>query len=364
MGMKVRVKAGWRGPANRPAMLLIGLLTAGAWFGRHRLHAAVEELPALTPAAGLALFALVVAFALILAWQRRGEVKRWRRRVAKLEGFSRLAGTRWIDRARIFVGAAEAAFAELLLRTALGRGMARDWQDAELPGSGGRYLLLALAFSALGWLIGAALGALLLAAALAVLFPIAPRSWVGARAATRRNAFKEQLPAVLDLVASGLAAGLSLPQAIAHAAEEATDPSARSWGRLSFRVHLGQTMEHGLKQLYLEQPDPAMALLVDGLSLQRRFGGDMIQMLQETAALLRERLELEREVHAVTAQARLSGAVVAALAPVSAGLLFLSNPQYAEVLFHTLWGQGLLVLALFLQLTGWALISRLIEIRY
>jgi tight adherence protein B len=100
------------------------------------------------------------------------------------------------------------------------------------------------------------------------------------------------------------------------------------------------------------------------LILQRKFGGDMVQMLGETSALLRERLELEREVRAITTQGRLSGIVIAALVPVSAGFLLAFNPRYIDVLFDNLLGQGLVILALALQLIGWAIISRLVRIRY
>ena len=90
----------------------------------------------------------------------------------------------------------------------------------------------------------------------------------------------------------------------------------------------------------------------------------MIRMLEETANLLRGRIELDREVRAVTAQGRLSGFVIAALVPVSAGILLAFNPRYIDVLFDTLIGQMLVVVALALQLLGWAIISRLLRIRY
>ncbi len=106
------------------------------------------------------------------------------------------------------------------------------------------------------------------------------------------------------------------------------------------------------------------ALAVEGILLQRQYGGDLVRLLGETADLLRMRLELEREVRAVTSQARLSGAVVAGLVPVSASLLLVTNPTYIDVLFETLPGQILLVVALILQLSGWAVLSRLVRIRY
>jgi tight adherence protein B len=82
------------------------------------------------------------------------------------------------------------------------------------------------------------------------------------------------------------------------------------------------------------------------------------------ATLLRDRLELQREVRSVTAQGRLSGWVIGALVPVSAGILLTFNPQYIKILFDTLIGQLVLVTVILLQIIGWVLISRLIRIRY
>ena len=87
-------------------------------------------------------------------------------------------------------------------------------------------------------------------------------------------------------------------------------------------------------------------------------------MLEESADLLRGRVELEREVRAVTTQGRLTGTVIAALVPVSAGILLAFNPRYIDVLFDTLIGQSLVVVAFVLQLVGWAIISRMVRIRY
>jgi tight adherence protein B len=93
-------------------------------------------------------------------------------------------------------------------------------------------------------------------------------------------------------------------------------------------------------------------------------GGNLVSILRNTASLARERSELEREVKAVTAQGRLSGWVIGALVPISAGLLLATNPRYIDILFNTIIGQALLVVALGLQLIGWLVISRLIRVRY
>jgi tight adherence protein B len=215
-----------------------------------------------------------------------------------------------------------------------------------------------------GWLAGDRTAGPVLSLAFAVSLPLLPWRVVGGRAATGRRRFGEQLPQALDALAAGLAAGLSFPQAVAYARVELPEPMAEALAGLSRRMALGHPVESALKGLLEKHPEESLALVVDGIVLQRQFGGDMVAMLEDTAGLLRERVEWEREVLAITAQGRLSGAVIAGLVPVSAGILLVSNPRYIDVLFDTLLGQVLLVFALILQLAGWAIISRLVRIRF
>jgi tight adherence protein B len=216
----------------------------------------------------------------------------------------------------------------------------------------------------LGFLSGLRIGGVLLACALAFVIPLIPRAWVKNRAEARRARFGEQLPQALDSLASGLSAGLSFQQAVGFASDELPDPVAGAMASLEQRISLGVPTDRALGRLLEDHPEEALALVVDGIVLQRRFGGDLVAMLESTADLLRERVELEREVRAITSQGRLSGWVVAALVPVSAGILLLSNPVYINVLFQTLIGQALVALALALQLAGWVIISRMVQIRY
>jgi tight adherence protein B len=216
----------------------------------------------------------------------------------------------------------------------------------------------------MGGIFGWRIGGPILGLALAVIFPLLPRQIVVTRASSNRRRFGEQLPQALDALGAGLAAGLSFPQAVEYATEELPKPIVEAFLRLQRRISLGHPVDRSLQRLLQESPEEGLALVIDGIILQRQFGGDLIGMLEETASLLRERLELEREVRAVTTQGRLSGWVVASLVPVSAGILLFSNPVYIDILFDTLIGQILLVVALLLQLLGWGIISRMVRIRY
>jgi tight adherence protein B len=352
------------GPASLVGGVLMACFVGGAYMARAELHALFSRKPAALPAVILASAGLMIALSGILSLEGTALRRSWLRRTAQVTGLEGLKPlSLWALLSRRFPDPLEWLLGPFL-RTRPGRRLAEEWLDARLGGKPSRYLVLMGVAVLAGGVFGSRVGGPVLSLALAILAPLLPRQIVRRRAEANRRRFGEQLPQALDSFAAGLAAGLSFQQAVAYAREELPSPVVDVFARLSRRMDLGHPVETALQSLLEEQPDESLALVVDGVVLQRKFGGDMVRMLDETADLLRQRVELEREVRAVTTQGRLSGMIIAGLMPVSAAILLSLNPRYIDVLFNTLIGQVLLVIALLLQLIGWAIISRLVRIRY
>ncbi len=334
------------------------------WLFRVPLARFAEGHPAFYTASSLFIGSILVSLAVVL-WMEAEYLRRvWRKRVASVVGLDELAPEPvW----RSVLGRVPDPF-EILLRpiwrTPVGQALCEEWIDAELGGKASRYILLFVLVMVAGYIVGTRIGGPLLGTALALVAPMLPRALVSSRAETRRRRFSEQLPQALDAVASGLSAGLSFQQAVEYAQDDLPEPARSAFASLSRRITLGFPVDEALGRILEIHPDESLALVVDGIVLQRQFGGDMVRMLEDVASVLRERLELEREVRAITTQGRLSGIIIAALVPVSAGFLLSFNPRYVDVLFDTLIGQVLVVVAIILQLIGWAIISRLVQIRY
>ena len=345
-------------------ILITIAVVATAWFSAPSLSQWLAHRPAGLPAFFVACAVALLVLTLTLWVEHNALRVAWRARTAELLHVDRLAPpstvVSWLQR---LPDPLEAAFG-LLARLPFLRQVAEAWTEAGLGKKVSRPILVLAAAAALGWFIGSRIGGPLLGAALALSLPLAPRAWIVGRAESVRRRFGEQLPGLMDSLASGLAAGLSLQQAVAFAAEELPVPASNAMKTLDHRLALGIPFEEAISSLLDRYPEESFGMVVDAVNLQRRFGGDLVRMLSETGARLRERVELEQEVRAVTAQGRLSGWVLAALVPVSAGLLLASNPRYIDVLFDTWIGQVLLVISLALMLAGWAVISRLVRIAY
>ncbi|MFP3852714.1 MAG: type II secretion system F family protein [Anaerolineales bacterium] len=338
--------------------------TGAAWLFRESLHQLVTTRGGLIPAAVAALVVWLAVGGLVLIIRSRLMADQLRERTSSLTGLDKLKPKpmwrRWLDQ----LPDPLEWLLQPVLRTSWGRRRTLEWRQAGLGERGSRFLLLLLTTALAAGFLGAQLGGSLLAVAFACIAPLAPYRWVAGRAQERRRLFSEQIPAALDALAAGVSAGLSFQQSIRYAMGELPQPVADSMASVDRKILLGHPVEGVLLEWAERYPDEGLVLAVDGILLQRQMGGDLVGMLQRTADIARERIELQREVHAVTAQGRLSGWVIAGLVPVSAALLLSSNPQYINVLFDTLVGQLLLVIALLLQLIGWFVISRLIRVTY
>jgi tight adherence protein B len=202
--------------------------------------------------------------------------------------------------------------------------------------------ITALATIAAAVLLGLALGNPLPSLLALGCGPLALRSIVKHRLTKQRELFAEQLPALIQELASAMRAGHSLVAGLTSMARSAPEPSRAEWTRVLADEQLGRPLEEAMEPLIrrMDSSDISQVALV--AALQQRTGGNMAEVLERVADSVRERQELRRELKALTAQARLSRWVVTALPPLVAGAIAVINPHYIEPLFTTSTGVTLL----------------------
>lgn len=189
------------------------------------------------------------------------------------------------------------------------------------------------------------------------------RWWVEYQARQQRRRFHDQLPEALDRLADALQAGFSFPQALEFIRPNMAEPIRSELERILVHVRLGRPLEDAFEELYKRYPSSEMHILVKGLNLQRRAGGNLVELLRKIASMVRERIELEREVQALTAQGRLSAWIIVMLIPVSL-LILRFFPTYHQILWNTPMGNLVLVVVALLQVAGFLVIRRILRVEY
>jgi len=138
--------------------------------------------------------------------------------------------------------------------------------------------------------------------------------WIRARRAARGTALVEQqLADAMDGIAAALRAGMSPVQAVSFAAGEGEPPVSTGLAAVVEREELGIPLDRSLETWARSEPSDDVRLAVSVLQLQHRVGGNAPAVLEEAVRTLRQRAAAARDLRSMTAQARLSGAILGLL---------------------------------------------------
>ncbi|MGA3224689.1 MAG: type II secretion system F family protein [Acidobacteriaceae bacterium] len=179
---------------------------------------------------------------------------------------------------------------------------------------------------------------------------------------TRRvNAFDAALPECIDMLARALRAGHSVVGALEMLASNAQEPAAFEFGEVFKQLNLGLPMRNALLQLLDRVPSPDLRVLVTAIMVQKDTGGNLVEILDRTVFVIRERLRIQGEIRVETAQGRLTGWILTALPVVMMVLLNLVNPGYSSILFHDELGRKLIYISLGMLGVGSLIIRKIVN---
>jgi tight adherence protein B len=181
--------------------------------------------------------------------------------------------------------------------------------------------------------------------------------------ARARERLDEQLADATLAIGAGMRAGLSLTQALSYAAGEVEPPLEGALAHLVDAVGLGTPLEDALTGFAGRIDTDDARLAVGALRLHRRSGGDLPMVLDQVGAALRERRSAAREVRALTAQARLSGAILGLLPIGFFAFLSVTSRRDIAAAYHTRAGFAAIVLGLVLEGAAFLWIRRLLEVQ-
>lgn len=235
--------------------------------------------------------------------------------------------------------------------------------DAKMTAGGFIFLSIACAVVAacVGWFVFRLLA---VSVALAVLASVGPFVWVKFRRSRRLRMFEEQFPEAIDLIARALRAGHALTTGLGMVADEIPAPVGQEFKRLYDEQNFGMSLPEAMRAMAQRVPVLDARFFVTAVLTQREAGGNLSEVLDNLASVMRERFKLKRQIRVASAHGRISAWVLACLPPALAGILFTLSPNFMRVLWEDPWGVRLLLVAGTLQLIGTFVISRMVRIEY
>jgi tight adherence protein B len=178
----------------------------------------------------------------------------------------------------------------------------------------------------------------------------------------RMEKFQRQLPEGLELIARSLKAGHAFPSSMKMAADEFDDPLGPEFEETINEINFGVNVPDALKNL-AERVDCAdLKFFVISVILQRETGGNLAEIIESLAYIIRERFKLYGKIRTLAAEGKLSAIILGSLPFVVMIAIHFTSPAYIRVLFTDPAGKIILGISAFMMALGIFVMKKLVNI--
>lgn len=233
--------------------------------------------------------------------------------------------------------------------------------QADLNYKAGNVLLLCVVLGVGSYFLLGLMGIplVLVNAVFALLIGYLPIAWINFQRKRRLGKFEHQLPEAINLFNRSMKAGHNIQSGLATIAEESLDPVRKEFKKMLEELALGSTTETALHNLGERVPLIDLKFFITGLILQRQTGANMVEVLENLAVLIRDRLNLSEKLKAGTAQQRFSAAIFCSV-PIFMGMIYaFLKPEYFRLLLEDETGNMILTYAIVSEIIGILILRKL-----
>jgi tight adherence protein B len=197
----------------------------------------------------------------------------------------------------------------------------------------------------------------------AFLFLAADFVFVQRRVSRRLNSFQRQLADCLSLVANSLRAGFSFLQTMEIISREMEPPMSTEFERVMRDTSLGKSLDEALHDMDERVGSADFSLVVTAVLIQQQVGGNLATILDTIRETISERIRLRREIGTLTAQGRATGMILACI-PVALAIFFYTlAPSFIQPLITTTIGHIAIGAAIILEIIGFIIIHKIVDIK-
>ena len=248
----------------------------------------------------------------------------------------------------------------------------RKLDQAGLKITVSRFLLIAAAVAVAGFILGLLISfrweagiwlKLLIAVIVSAIAVVCLYLYLGFLKRKRVERFTELFPDALTMISRSLRAGHSFTSAIELVGTEISEPVGSLFKTAYDQQQLGLRINEALNNMNERMDSIDLRFFTMAVGINTEVGGNLAEILDKLAATIRERIKIKRQVRVFTAQARMSGYVLAVLPIAAFVLLNIVHPGYEEPMLKESFGVYILVFAGIMQFIGFLIIRKIINIR-
>jgi len=196
---------------------------------------------------------------------------------------------------------------------------------------------------------------------LGIIAALIPISVVAFKRRRRLKKFEETFPEALDLLGRAVRAGHAFTTGLEMISKECAEPLAGEFRTAFEEQNFGLPLRDALLNLCERVPSIDVRFFVTALMIQKETGGNLAEILDGLARVIRDRFRIYRDVQVRTAQGRLTAGILIALPIAMLGVLSILNPHYIGILFTDPKGPVMLITAAVLQIIGSAILWKIIH---
>ena len=252
----------------------------------------------------------------------------------------------------------------LVDRYGLGPRLAELLEQAGLSWQPARFVhLTLLAFvggAGLSWVVLTSLRSIAIFVGLAA--AAGPFIYVSRKRKLRLRRFEEIFPEALEFVSRSMRAGHAFSVSLEMIHREFQEPVSGEFRRTFEEANLGLPIEVALQGLAKRVPSLDVHFFVSAVLLQKRTGGNLAEILDKLAYVIRERFKLRGRIRAVSAHGRMTATSLSCIPIAVSVLMFYTNPTYVKFFFEDQVGNIMMGVAIALQLVGYLIMKKIVNI--
>jgi tight adherence protein B len=178
----------------------------------------------------------------------------------------------------------------------------------------------------------------------------------------RNDMFLDKFPDVLDMIVRSVRSGFPLNTAIKLVAESMEAPISTEFQIVADEISMGRTIDQALARLADRIDEPDIHFFVVVLNVQQETGGNLAEVINNLAQVIRKRKQLRLKIRAMTSEGRTTGLVLGALPVILFAVLYKVAPSHIEPLLITRTGNYILAISVGLVALALWIVNRMIDI--
>jgi len=195
------------------------------------------------------------------------------------------------------------------------------------------------------------------------LLAVIPFFYLNLKKQQRIQKFEKQLPEGLEFIARALKAGHALTGSMKLAADNFDDPLGTEFERTLDEINFGVSITDALKNLINRVDYPDLKYFAVSVILQRETGGNLAEIMESIARVIRERFKFKDKIRVLSAEGRLSAVILISLPFLVIIYLQFFNPAYLTTLISESVGRVIAIISASMMLLGVLLMKKIINIK-